>query len=165
MYERVVAAIRETNPDRIVMISPRLRSDPDYLHELEIPSGHHGYLMAEWHFYAAGPSKSNPKKQWTTGTEQEKQLILDKIRTACEWQRTTGIPTWVGAWMPGNYNDGDAYTVEEQCAFASFVVSSLEQAGIPFAVNSDTKFYDRENGEWLRERQPVFKILFGHAAP
>lgn len=58
-----------TNPDRIIMISPRLRSDPNYLQK--IPSAHNGYLMAEW-------------------------------------QNQTGIPTWVGAWMPGNYNKGDS---------------------------------------------------------
>lgn len=62
MYEQTVSAIRATNPDRIIMISPRLRSDPDYLHELKIPSDHNGYLMAEWHFYASGPDRNNVKK-------------------------------------------------------------------------------------------------------
>ena len=162
MYESVVAAIRETNPERIVMISPRMRSDPSYLSEMSIPSAHNGYLMAEWHFYAAGPSKNNPRKLWTTGTEQEKQLIQEKIQLAIQWQESTGIPTWVGAWMPGNYNDGNEYSVEEQCAFASFVSSALRDAGIPFAINSDTKFYDRENNTWLSERQPVFQVIFGN---
>ena len=161
LFERTVAAIRESNPERIVMISPRMRSDPLYLHELEIPAAHNGYLMAEWHFYAAGPSKINPKKQWTTGTQQERQLILDKIRAACEWQGGTGIPTWVGAWMPGNYNDGNEYTVQEQCAFASFVVSALRAEGIPFAVNSDTKFYDREMNAWNESLQPVLRVILG----
>lgn len=160
LYESVVAAIRLTNPERIVMISPRLRSDPSYLHELEIPSTHNGFLMAEWHFYAAGPSKSNVKKQWTTGTHSEKQLILDKIAAACQWQKDTGIPTWVGAWMPGNYNDGNEYTVDEQCIFAAYIVSSLRNAGIPFTVNSDTKFYDREKNAWIMEMQPVFRTIF-----
>lgn len=164
MYEHVVAAIRETNPERIVIISPRLRSDPAFLSELVIPSTHNGYLMAEWHFYAAGPSKSNPQKLWTTGTEQEKQMIRDKIELAIHWQESTGIPTWVGAWMPGNYNDENEYSVEEQCAFAAFVSASLRNAGIPFAVNSDTKFYDRENNTWLTERQSVFRVIFENRA-
>lgn len=116
--------------------------------------------MAEWHFYAAGPSRSNPKKQWTTGTEQEKQLVLEKIQIASDWQKSTGIPTWAGAWMPGNYNDGDEYTIGEQCEFAAFVSSSLRDAGIPFAVNSDTKFYDREKNTWLLERQEVFQSIY-----
>ena len=64
--------------------------------ELKIPSAHNGYLMAEWHFYASGPDKTNEKKLWTTGTDAEKKLITDKIQTALAWQQQTGIPTWVG---------------------------------------------------------------------
>lgn len=160
MIEQCVAAIRETNPDRIIMMSPRLRSDPAYLSELKIPSAGNGYLMAEWHFYAAGPSRTNEKKLWTVGTEQEKKRIEDKIKSALDWQMQTGIPTWVGAWMPGNYNDGNDYSLEEQMVFAGFMCDSLEHAGIPFAVNSDTKFYDREKQEWIEEMIPLRNLIF-----
>lgn len=160
IYERLVTEIRKTNPERIIMISPRLRSDAAYLHELKIPTGHNGYLMAEWHFYAAGPSKTNERKLWTTGTEHERSLIDQKIQLALEWQQETGVPTWVGAWMPGNYNDGNDYTIEEQVEFASYMTQQLTNAGIPFAVNSDTKFYDRETNEWIEEMQPVFDCIY-----
>ena len=92
--------------------------------------------------------------------ENEKKLITDKINYALEWQKKTDIPTWVGAWMPGNYNDGDDYSVEEQVIFADFMTSALVNAKIPFAVNSDTKFYDRENNNWIDNMQPVFNIIF-----
>lgn len=116
--------------------------------------------MAEWHFYAAGPSKTNERKLWTTGTKQERALIQEKIDLALTWQEQTGIPTWVGAWMPGNYNDGNDYTVEEQVVFARFVTQQLTEAAIPFAVNSDTKFYDRETNEWIAEMSPVFDCIY-----
>ena len=160
LYERIVAEVRKTNPQRIVIISPRFRSDAQYLSELKIPSQANGYLMAEWHFYAAGPSKTNDRKLWTIGTENEKKLITDKINYALEWQKKTNIPTWVGAWMPGNYNDGDDYSIEEQVIFAEFMTSALVEAQIPFAVNSDTKFYDRETNNWIDNMQPVFKAIF-----
>lgn len=160
MYENVVSKIRETNEKRIIMISPRVRSDPEYLKELKIPAMHNGYLMAEWHFYAAGPSKTNSKKLWTNGTEEEKKLITDKINAALEWQKETKIPTWVGAWMPGNYNDEDDYTIEEQCQFSQYMTESLKKARIPFAVNSDTKFYDRLDYSWYSEMKPVFNAIF-----
>lgn len=160
LYEKTVSEIRKTNPERIIIISPRLRSDAYYLNELEIPSDGNGYIMAEWHFYAAGPSKTNERKLWTTGTLQEKKLITDKIDEALEWQEKTGIPTWVGAWMPGNYNDGNDYTIEEQIEFASFMTESLERAGIPYAVNSDTKFYNRETNEWYEEMIPLRNIIY-----
>ncbi len=160
-FAEAVTEIRKTNPERILMISPRLRSDAAYLHELEIPKDHNGYLMAQWHFYAAGPSKTNEKKLWTTGTAEEKQLIQDKIQLALQWQAETGIPVWVGAWMPGDYNDGDNYSIAEQCVFASYMTESLDEAGIPFAVNSDTKFYDREQQMWQEEMLPLRNILYG----
>lgn len=160
LYERIVAEVRKTNPQRIVIISPRLRSDAQYLSELKIPSQANGYLMAEWHFYAAGPSKTNDRKLWTIGTENEKKLIIDKINYALEWQKKTNIPTWVGAWMPGNYNDGDNYSIEEQVIFAEFMTSALVDAQIPFAINSDAKFYDRETNNWIDNMQPVFNAIF-----
>lgn len=142
-------------------MSPRLRSDPAYLSELRIPSKGNGYMMAERHFYASGPSKTNERKMWIMGTDNEKQLVLNKIGLAVVWQKQTGIPTWVGAWMSGNYNDGNDYSLEEQMVFAGFMCDSLDRAGIPFAVNSDTKFYDRENKSWVREmillRDMIFK--------
>ena len=160
IYERLVSEIRKTNPTRMIMISPRLRSDAAYLQELEIPTQHNGYLMAEWHFYAAGPSKTNERKLWTSGTEDERALIKHKIELALAWQKQTGIPTWVGAWMPGNYNDGDDYSIDEQVQFAGFMTEQLDNAGIPFAVNSDTKFYDRKNNGWISEMQPVFHEIY-----
>lgn len=160
IYERLVTEIRKTNPTRIIMMSPRLRSDAAYLHELKLPSKHNNYMMAEWHFYAAGPSKTNARKLWTTGTEAEKNLIREKIQLALDWQQATNIPTWVGAWMPGNYNDGNDYTLAEQVVFAEFMTSALTEAGIPFAVNSDTKFYDRTTNTWVAEMLPVRDTIY-----
>lgn len=160
MIEQTVTAIRQSNPDRILMMSPRLRSDPAYLSELRVPTMANGYMMAEWHFYASGPSKTNERKLWTSGAESERQLIQEKIGYALRWQEETGIPTWVGAWMPGNYNDENDYTLNEQMEFAAFMCDSLEAAGIPFAVNSDTKFYDRENGVWMEEMAPLRQLIW-----
>ena len=92
LYERIVTEVRKTNPQRMIIISPRLRSDAQYLSELKIPSQANGYLMAEWHFYAAGPSKDNDRKLWTIGTENEKKLITDKINYALEWQKKPTFP-------------------------------------------------------------------------
>ena len=61
LYEDCVTAIRKTNPKRIVFIAPPKLSHPEGLKDLKIPSMGNGYLMAEWHFFAAGPSKSNDK--------------------------------------------------------------------------------------------------------
>jgi hypothetical protein len=163
LYERAVAEIRSVDATRLVLISPRLRSDPAYLKELKIPSKANGYLLAEWHFYASGPSRSNPRKQWTTGTDSEKKLITDAIQTALKWQEETKIPTWVGAWMPGIYaekSEGDAgYTTDEEIAFARFMTCELTRVKIPFAVNAGHHFYDAQSSSWITEKLPVLKAI------
>ena len=40
------------------------------------------------------------------------------------------------------------------------MTSSLVNAQIPFAVNSDTKFYDRETNNWIDNMLPVFNTIF-----
>ena len=64
--------------------------------------------------------------------------------------------------MPGNYNDENNYTLQEQMQFSSFMCSALQAAGIRFAVNSDTKFYDRETGVWLQEMAPLRQLIWGN---
>ena len=116
--------------------------------------------MAEWHFYAAGPSKINDKKRWITGTAEEKQQIKKSINIAVDWQKTTGIYTWVGAWMPGDYNKGDNYSVNEQIEFASFMTQQLDKYGIPFAINADDQFYDYQTENWIPKYKDLLNRIF-----
>ena len=171
-YAKATAAIHAIDPNRIVIVAANKISNPYELVHLVVPKPT-TYMMAEWHFYAAGPKRDNPKKQWTTGTAFEKQLITDKIRAAKSWSARMGIPTWVGAWMPNNYNkkgtrsrrttdgapDGGDHTVSEQLAFAAFMSRSLQQAGIPFAINSDTKYFDREHNRWYPSRKALLDTI------
>ncbi len=154
-YEAAVSAIRRTNPTRIIFISPIKRSAPEQLSLLRIPSQANGYLMAEWHFHASGPSPTKPKKLWTTGTPAERALIEGKIAAALDWQNRSGIRTWVGAWMPGDYNKGNHYTLPAQVRFARFTSCALERAHIPNAINSSGQFYDDGSRSWIAARVPV----------
>ena len=160
LYEDCVTAIRKTNPKRIVFIAPPKQSHPEGLKDLKIPSMENGYLMAEWHFYAAGPSKSNDKKRWITGTAEEKQKIKKSIKVAVDWQKETGIYTWVGAWMPGAYNKDDNYSVKEQTEFASFMTQQLDKHGVPFAINADHHFYDYKAEQWIPKYKDLLNTIF-----
>ncbi len=156
-YRRALAAIREVDPHRIVMLAPADRSNPLMLRYLWIPKD--DYIMVEWHFYASGPSKRNPSKLWTNGTEEERRLVEEKVGAAVRWRRERGVQVWVGAWMPGNYNKGNDYSVDEQVRFATFVSCALRRAGIPYAVNADTHFYDMRREEWRKEMIPVLDAV------
>ena len=160
LYEDCVTAIRKTNPKRIVFIAPPKLSHPEGLKDLKIPSMGNGYLMAEWHFYAAGPSKSNDKKRWITGTAEEKQKIKKSIKVAVDWQKKTGIYTWVGAWMPGAYNKDDNYSVKEQTEFTSFMTQQLDKYGVPFAIVADHHFYDYKAEQWSPKYKDLLNTIF-----
>jgi len=173
LYDRVTKAIRKIDPKRIVIVAPNKISNPYELPKLTVPIPT-DYMMVEWHFYAAGPKKHNPKKQWTTGTQREKKLITDKVDFAYNWSKEQSIPTWVGAWMANNYNEvnqnnklpdgapaGGEYSIEEQKVFARFMRESLVSRGIPYAVNSDTKFFNRKTNQWYGSMSGVLDVILG----
>jgi len=162
LYKTAVDKIHQIDPKRICIVAANRISSPFELKNLEIPTPS-DYVMAEWHFYAAGPNKTqkNPKKYdkvWTTGTPEEKKLLTDRFDTALNWQKNN-VPTWVGAWMSNNFNHGNEYSIKEQVEFATFVSKELQKRAIPYAVNSDTKFYNREKNEWLEEMKPVLDAM------
>ena len=171
LYDKTTKEIRKIDPNRIIIIAPNKISNPYELDNLIVPTPT-TYMMIEWHFYAAGPKKTNPKKQWTTGTDDEKKLILDKINYAYNYSKENNISIWVGAWMANNYNDinkdktfldgapaGGEYSIKEQIIFASFMAKSLQSKNIPYAINSDTKYFDRENNKWYKSVSEVLDII------
>jgi len=173
LYEKATDAIRRIDKKRIILVAPNKISNPYELDKLVVPQPP-DYMMVEWHFYAAGPKKHNPKKQWTTGTEVEKHLILDKINYAYNWSKQENIPTWVGAWMANNYKEsnsrdtledgapaGGEYSVKEQKVFAKFMSESLQAKDIPYSVNSDTKFFNRKTNQWYHSMSTVLDIMLG----
>lgn len=164
-YRQITPVIRSSNPTRILIYSPIKISAPEYLSQMQIPASAGQYVMAEWHFYAAGPTKDpTNKKYWTTGTAEQKKLIYDEVKIAVDWQTQTGIPTWVGAWMAGNYNDGNDYTAAEQVVFASFMTHVLDSVEIPWAINTIDKFYDYTNNCWRDSMLVVIEALQANTA-
>jgi Cellulase (glycosyl hydrolase family 5) len=174
LYMECMKTISEVSlGDRILICPPTRISSPWELPNLALPSPV-GNCMAEWHFYAAGPSRTNKDKRWTTGTIEERKLVEERINFAKQWSLDRRIPTWVGAWMPAEFNsaesagfrhpDGapasESYTVEEQAVFAGFMASSLAGAGIPFAINSDTKYFNRLTNTWYESVAPVLEAIF-----
>ncbi len=160
-YRESLKVVRPLHPKRVIFLAPRYWAQPEGLPEIEgLFNKGDKYLGAESHFYAAGPSKdSKSKSRWTTGTPEEKAMVQKHVDLMVEWRKKTGVPVWQGAWMPGNYNRGNDYTVEEQVVFATFVSCALRKAHIPYSVNADQHFYDVNKKEWLDYMKPVVDAL------
>lgn len=155
------AAVREISPNRIVFITSIVRSDPANL-KLVDPTLYLNdqFVAVQFHGYASGPSKDAIKKErklWTTGTEQEKQIFRDYIQPALDFRKETGVPIWFGAIMMGNYNEENYYSLQEQIEFARFVNSTLRQANVGYALNSDRMFLNAQ-GEYT-ELVPVLQAI------
>lgn len=165
-YETVTPGIRSTNPTRIIIYSPIKLSNPSYLPDMKIPESGGEYVMAEFHSYAAGPSsdslsangRPNPK-YWTTGTEYQKELVRNMIATGRNWQDSTGIATWLGAWMAGNVNHGNTFPASDQAIFAEYFVHVLDSLEIPWAINTLDMYYDIENDLWIDSMNIVRDLL------
>ena len=170
-YKEALSAIREVDRGRIVFFTPPNISNPKNLPQLWLPEND-PYVMVEWHFFAAGPSKTNKNKKWTTGTPQEKRAILKKIRFAKKWCKKHHRACWVGAWMPTNYNKantdryffdgapaGGYYDWNTVLEFADFMASSLKRYKIPYAVNADSKYFDYKTYTWYQSVSQLVDII------
>jgi len=174
-YDRVISAIRSTwgnNKYRILFLAPNHLGNPEYLNDLTQVFDKHKsdkYLMAQFHFLAAGPFRTTNKTwkrlTWNgSGTTQEKQKIVSRLKIALDWQKRTGRRIWFWAWMPGNYNhtyDGwdNNYSIQEQVAFAKFMEQTLCKMWIPNAVNADSQFYDMKTWKWKTKLLPVIEVI------
>lgn len=156
-YENVVRTLHDIDPQRMIFIAPRMRAAPEDLSSLKLPPHSQNYLLAEWHIFPWGPLKNNGKYPWTSGTAAEKAAIRARINTAVRWQQKSGHASWVGGWAVGE-SIKNAPT-ESQMAFARFMACELNKVKIPYAINTDTQFYDGEEGAWRPGPEPLLKMM------
>jgi hypothetical protein len=144
-YKKSITEIRKIDTKKMIFIAPPHIANPYYLNDL-LPIVKNKKLnkniLIEWHFYAAGPSKTNKKKLWKTGSAYEKKLIDDKINYAYNWCEKYNLKSWVGAVMPGNYNHGDNYSYKDQINFITYIIKKLKEKNIPLAINAGQQFFD-----------------------
>ncbi|WP_313628211.1 cellulase family glycosylhydrolase [Kosakonia sp.] len=156
-YENVVRTLHDIDPQRMIFIAPRMRAAPEDLPSLKLPPHSQNFLLAEWHIFPWGPLKANGKYPWTSGTAAEKAAIRARINTAVRWQQKTGHTSWVGGWAVGE--SMKSAPTESQLAFARFMACELNKVKIPYAINTDTQFYDGEEGAWRPAPEPLLKVM------
>lgn len=182
LYQNISDRLRPLDSERIFICAPNKISAPEALSELILPTLPGGiidpWVMVETHFYAAGPKRDNPKKQWDRdndgfGDDYEKGLLKAKVNTAKSWSVEQNVPVWIGAIMANNYNEtgnptdflddgapgGGDYTPSQQIKFVRFVTRLLRNAEIPVAWNSDTKFFNREQNIWYSSMAKVLETI------
>ncbi|MCB4758322.1 MAG: hypothetical protein LGB02_02975, partial [Sulfurovum sp.] len=54
---------------------------------------------------------------------------------------------------------GGEYNVTEQVEIADYISKALQSQNIPYAVNSDTKFFNRDTNEWYASMSSVLDAM------
>lgn len=154
IFPGALAAIRDTNPDRMVIIGGGWWNSASELANLDLPDDPN--LIATFHSYAPfqfthqGASWVGGSDAWlgTTweGRPEDTQPILDVLDEAEVWSNTSGIPVLMGEF--GAYEEAD---MESRVRYTRFVREEAERRGFAWAYwefGAGFGIYDRDAGSW-----------------
>ena len=155
--------IRETNPNRTVIIGPGNWNGIESLPTLKLPKQDKNIIVTV-HFYhpmsfthQGAPWSKNNKDltgiKWT-GTEEEKIFIDSKLKVAADWSRANNRPIFLGEF--GAYDKGD---MDSRARYTAHVARTAEKFGFSWAYwqfDSDFLVYDIDNEKWV---EPIKKAL------
>jgi len=149
-----LAAIRKTNPERIVIIGgdqwnsirglpsiPKTPGDENIVHTFHYYDPHaFTHQMAPW----AGMPEDR-EVDW--GSDEERQQVMDDAAIAKAHGEATGYPVFLG-----EYGVYDRVPLEKRVPFTAMVRETMEDAGIatcPWAFANTFPVWDRDKEEWL----------------
>ncbi|WP_211830355.1 cellulase family glycosylhydrolase [Kistimonas asteriae] len=149
---QAITAIRSTgdnNATRNLILTSPLKTEKG-LKKLESDLFSRAHILAEWHRYASGPNQQGGSKDWHgDGSPEERRILLDAVSTARHFQQSTGIPTWLGAWMPWD-NANASLDQQEIDAFATFFTTTLASHQIPWSMNELNAVYSIKDNQWRK---------------
>ena len=163
LFPKLLAAVRESNPRRPVIIGPGHWNNVDNLKSLRLPEADR-MLIATFHYYspfhfthqgAEWVDGSNAWKgeTWSATPEQEAALRTDFAK-ATTWSTANGRPIYLGEF--GAYRGAD---MTSRAAWTSAVAREAERSGFSWSYwefASGFGAYDKDASEW---RKPLLEAL------
>ena len=160
---KALAAIRESNPTRAVIIGPANWNNIDALAGLELPEDEN--LIVTVHYYSPfefthqGAEWSEGADKWLGrkwgGTDDEAAIRAD-LDKAAAWAKEHNKPVFLGEF--GAYSRAE---MESRVKWTKFVRSEAEKRGMSWAYwefGSGFGAYDPSTGKW---REPLKDALLG----
>ena len=162
IYREVLAVIRQTNPDRNVVVGPAEWSSIDQLKTLHLPPEDE-HLIVTVHYY--WPLKfTHQGARWvestrnlsgiTFGTTQDWQTLYHNFVGVKAWSEAQGRPIFLGEF--GAYDKAD---IISRVHYDSYVARAAELHGLPWIYwqfDSDFIVYDVDRDTWV---QPILNAL------
>jgi endoglucanase len=158
-----VKIIRESNPDRTLIIGPGNWNGIESLNTLKLPENDQNIIVTV-HFYHpmrfthqgaawAAEYKNLTGIKWT-GTPDEKEEIESKLKVAADWSLKNDRPIFLGEF--GAYDKGD---MDSRARYTSFVARTAEKLGFCWAYwqfDSDFIVYNIDKECWV---EPILNAL------
>lgn len=163
-FPRALAAVRQTNPTRIVVVGPGNWNNIGALSQLKLPESDRNLLVTV-HYYLPFPfthqgaewvkdSNRWMGRKWT-GSDEEVKALRKDFEGVAAWAKEHGRPIYVGEF--GSYQKADA---ESRPRWTAAVARECERRGFDWAYwefGAGFGVYDRETRQW---REPLMKALF-----
>jgi endoglucanase len=162
-----VKIIRETNPDRTLIIGPANWNGIESLNTLKLPENDRNIIVTV-HFYhpmrfthQGAPWASEFKNlsgiTWT-GTPAEKEEVESKLKVAADWSEKNKRPIYLGEF--GAYDKGD---MDSRALYTAFVARTAEKLDFSWAYwqfDSDFIVYNIDKETWVK---PILNALMDRA--
>jgi len=154
-----LAVVRQSNPNRTVVIGPADYSHIEALEYLNIPKEDRNIIVTI-HYYSpyefthqGAPwvttldASSWVGKKWT-GSDAEKQTVIKDFDIVSEWAKQNNRPINIGEF--GTYERAD---MDSRACWTKFVADAAVQRGFSFAYwqfTSNFALYDTEKKTWVK---------------
>lgn len=162
-FPQLMRAIRESNPNRMLIVGPAWWNSLDHLSKLHLPE-HDRRVIVTFHYYqpfkfthqGAGWVKDSSAWRGTkwTGTVQEREDLRKDFEKAAAWARENRRPLYVGEF--GAYQDAD---MESRALWTGAVAREADRLGFSWSYWEFCYLfgaYDPVQRSW---RQPLLRAL------
>lgn len=162
VLKECLTIIRQTNPERNVVIGPSWWNSINSLTTLELPHEDH-HIIATVHYYlpmrfthqGAAWSKDTANLSGITwGSEAEREAVAKDFARAQEWSKANDRPILLGEF--GAYDKGD---IDSRVKYTSTVARTAESLGWAWTYwqfDSDFILYNVDKDAWV---EPIHKAL------
>ncbi len=166
LAERLVSAIRETNPTRTLIIGGDDWSSLQGLMRLELPDD--PYLVAAFHYYepfdfthqGAEWFEGAPPVGTGFGSERDVQAVQRDMARAADWAKRNATPL-----LLGEFGAIAKAPLEGRARYAETVREAAEANGVAwcyFDFAAGFEAYDQDAGDWIA---PMLEALVEDNAP
>ena len=158
-----INTIRETNPDRNIIVGPGNWNAINALRQLELPAEEQQIIVTvhyynPFHFTHQGAEWVSGSKAWLgtkwRGTPSEEKAVINDLDLAARWGEVNNRPIYLGEF--GAYSKAD---MDSRGLWTAFVARQVEERGMSWAYwefCAGFGVYDKSKRVW---NEPILKAL------